>query len=167
MALSGSPSGLKHLQHFAPCNFSSRVNSKTEKTTQVFLYSTSVLFAYTMNEKGHSLACQFEQMMESGDASHKEAPPSNPKRRELMRFQGISMLVVTKTEEGLKQGLVMAITKGFNVACSTIYRLQEHMECMCAMSLINSPKLSSWKKILGDCLFIQMSSFKSVSGKCC
>ena len=31
LCLSGTPSGPKYLQHFAPCNFSSRVNPKTRK----------------------------------------------------------------------------------------------------------------------------------------
>ena len=30
-------------------------------------------------EKGHSLAYQFEQLMEFGDASNEEAPPPPPK----------------------------------------------------------------------------------------
>ena len=82
--------------------------------------------------------------MESGDASDKEAPPTNPKKREPMRntwLQVISMLVVMNTEDSLKQGSAMAITKRFNMACSIIYRLWEHAECMHAMAIINSPKL--------------------------
>ena len=39
-------------------------------------------------------------------------------------------------EDVLKQGLVMAITKMFNMAHSTIYRLWECTECMCATGMI-------------------------------
>ena len=56
-------------------------------------------------KKGHSLVCWFEQMMESGDASDKEAPSPNLKKRELMRsvqLQMISMLVVMNTDDSLK-----------------------------------------------------------------
>ena len=45
-----TPSGPQNLQHFAPCNFSSRANPKAgKKPHRPFLYSTSVLFMYTMN----------------------------------------------------------------------------------------------------------------------
>ena len=52
-------------------------------------------------KKGASLAYWFQQSMESGDTSDEEAPPSNPKRKDLMQkewLKVISMLVM-KTEE--------------------------------------------------------------------
>ena len=85
--------------------------------------------------------------MESGDASNKEAPPTNPKKKELTRntqLQVISMLVVMNTEDGLKQGSVMAIAKRFNEACGMVYRLWEHVEHTCATGIIDSPELISW-----------------------
>ena len=42
----------------------------------------------------------------------------------------------------------MAIAKRFNVACSTIYKLWECVECTYAMGIINSLELSSRKKFL-------------------
>ena len=59
--------------------------------------------------KGHSLVCWFERMMEFGDASDDEAPPPNPKKRELMKsawLQMISMLQAMDTDDDLKQGLI-------------------------------------------------------------
>ena len=35
--------------------------------------------------KGHSLAYQFEQLMEFGDASDEEAPPPPTKNRDLLK----------------------------------------------------------------------------------
>ena len=118
---------------------------------------SKVMVKRRSEKKGHSLACQFGQTMESGDASDKEAPPTNPKKREPMRntwLQVISMLVVMNTEDSLKQGSAMAITKRFNMACSIIYRLWEHAECMHAMAIINSPKLILRGDIPGGCLLI-------------
>ena len=72
-----TPSGLKYSQHFFPHNFSSRANPKTgKKPHRPFLYTTSVLFTYTMkcliviwlkvtvkrrgDKKGPSLVYQFQ-----------------------------------------------------------------------------------------------------------
>ena len=54
------------------------------------------------------MPCQFEQMMEYGDASDEEAPPSTPPppqkkgrtRNACLEF--FSMLVATEMEDGLK-----------------------------------------------------------------
>ena len=75
-------------------------------------------------KKGPSLAYWFQQTMDSGDASNKEAPPSNFKRKDLIRkaySKVTSMLVAMNTEDSLRQGAVMSITKRFGMACSTIY----------------------------------------------
>ena len=56
-------------------------------------------------KKGHSLAYQFEQMMEFRDASNEEAYPPNPKKREMMKhawLQMISMLQAMDTSNGLQ-----------------------------------------------------------------
>ena len=56
-------------------------------------------------KKGPSLAYKFQQTKESGDASDEEAPPSNPKRKDLTRnewLKAISMLVAMKTEDSLR-----------------------------------------------------------------
>ena len=65
-------------------------------------------------KKGPSLLYQFQQSMESGDASNKEAPPCDPKSNNLMqneRSKVISMLVDMETEDGLKRRAVMVVTK--------------------------------------------------------
>ena len=36
-------------------------------------------------KKGHSLAYRFEQLMEFGDTSDKDAPPPPPKNRDLLK----------------------------------------------------------------------------------
>ena len=52
--------------------------------------------------------------MESGDASNEEAPPCDPKRKDLMQkewLKVISMLVDMKTKDGLRRGAIMAVAK--------------------------------------------------------
>ena len=52
--------------------------------------------------------------MESGDASNKEAPPCDPKRKDLMQKEqskAISMLVAMETKDSLRGGAIMVITK--------------------------------------------------------
>ena len=56
-------------------------------------------------EKGHTLAYWFEQRMELGDASDKEASPPCPRKREMsknMWLQMISMLQGMDTNDSLK-----------------------------------------------------------------
>ena len=63
------------------------------------------VLAERRGEKGPSLAYQFQQTMESGDASDKEKSPSNPKRKDVTRITCLkvtSMLVGMKTEDGLQ-----------------------------------------------------------------
>ena len=55
--------------------------------------------------------------MESGDASNEEAPPCEPKRKDLMQKEQtklISMLV--ETEDSLRRGAIMVITKKVGLA---------------------------------------------------
>ena len=73
------------------------------------------------------------------------------------------MLLMTATEDSLKRGSIMAITKRFNVACSTIHRLWKHAECMHVMGVINYAELLSQEKNLGECLSICQSSLWRVS----
>ena len=52
--------------------------------------------------------------MEFGDASNEEAPPCDPKRKDLMQKEQskvISMLVAMETEDGLRRGAIMVVTK--------------------------------------------------------
>ena len=67
-------------------------------------------------KKGPSLVYQFQQSMESGDASDEEAPPCDPKSNNLMETEQskvISMVVDMETKEGLKR---RAVTKKFWLA---------------------------------------------------
>ena len=67
---------------------------------------------------------------------------------------GDFMLVILATEDCLQRGAVMKLTERFNVACSAVYRLWEHAAHMCAMGIINTPELTSQKKIPGEHLSI-------------
>ena len=63
-------------------------------------------------KEGPNLVYWFQQSMESGDASDKEAPPSDPKSNNLMpkeQLKAISMLVDMETEDGLERGDIMVI----------------------------------------------------------
>ena len=65
---------------------------------------------------GSSLACWFLRSIESGDASDEEAPPCDPKRKNLTKkeqLKVISMLVTMETEDNLRRGAIMVITKKF------------------------------------------------------
>ena len=87
--------------------------------------------------------------MEFGDASDEEASCHDPNKMDLLNNQhleAISMLLMNTTEDRLKRGSVMAITKRFDVAYSTIHRLWKQAECMHAMGIINSAELYSQKK---------------------
>ena len=87
---------------------------------------------------------------ESGDSSNKEAPPSNPNRKELMRKEWsmvVSMLVAMKADDGLRRGAIMFITKTFGMACCTVYCLWERAKSVCELGIINSPEFISCKKL--------------------
>ena len=53
-------------------------------------------------------------MRESGDASDKDAPPCDPKRKDLTQkeqLKVISMLVAMETKDSLRRGGIMVVTK--------------------------------------------------------
>ena len=59
--------------------------------------------------------------MESGDASDKEAPPCDPKRKDLMQKEWskvISMLVAMETKDGPRRAAIMVIAQKFGLACA-------------------------------------------------
>ena len=65
-------------------------------------------------QKGPSLVYQFQQSMESGDASDEEASPCDPKSNNQMQKEwskAISMLVDMETEDGLERCAVMVVAK--------------------------------------------------------
>ena len=70
-------------------------------------------------KKGPSLVYQFQQSMESGDASNEEALPCDPKSNNLMQKEqskAISMLVDMEAEDSLKRHAIMVITKKIGLA---------------------------------------------------
>ena len=86
--------------------------------------------------------------MEAADASDKEAPPHNVKKKDLTESQQlevISILRMKSTAGHFQRGAIMDVTKRFNMTCSTIYRLWQLAMCMCMAGIINTPKLVSWK----------------------
>ena len=89
--------------------------------------------------------------MESEDASNEEASHCNTPQKDLANNQHlevISMLLMMATEDHLKRGSIMAVTKRFNMACSTIHRLWKHAEHMHTMGIANYADLLSQKKFL-------------------
>ena len=94
------------------------------------------------------MAYWFQQSMESGDASDEEAPPHNPKRKELMRKEQavvVFILVAMKTDNGLRRGAIMFVNKKFGVAHNTVYCLWERAKSM--HGIINSPEFISHEKL--------------------
>ena len=91
--------------------------------------------------------------MESGDSSDEEAPPSNPNMKDLLRkewSEAVSMLVAMKTQDGLRRGSIMFVTKKFGVACCIVYHLWERAKSIHEVGVINSPESilheKLWKK---------------------
>ena len=57
--------------------------------------------------------------MEPGDATDKEVPPYDPKRKDLMQkeqLKAISILVAMETEDALRRGAIIVITKNIGLA---------------------------------------------------
>ena len=97
--------------------------------------------------------------MGRGNASNEVAPTTSPRKKYLTKnewLEAISILVMTATEDHLQRGAIMKLTGMLNMTCSTstVYRLWECAECMCAMGILNLPELVSWEKILGEHLSI-------------
>ena len=62
------------------------------------------------------------------------------------RLEAISILRVKYIDSCFKRGAIVDVTKRFNVARTTIWRLWQRVVCMRAVGIINSPKLVSRKK---------------------
>ena len=87
--------------------------------------------------------------MEGMGASDEEAPPTNMRKKDLtesQRLEAISILSVKYIDGHFERGAIVDVTKRFNVAHTTIWRLWQWAACMLALGIINSPKLVSWKK---------------------
>ena len=59
--------------------------------------------------------------MESGDASNEQAPPCDPKRKDLMQkewLKVISMFVAMETKDVLRRGAIMVVTQKIGLACA-------------------------------------------------
>ena len=107
--------------------------------------------------------------MEVTGASDEEAPPTNMRKKDLtksQRLEAISILRVKYIDGRFQRGAIVDVTKRFNVACTTIWRLWQRAACMRAVGIINSPKLVSWEKILGEHLSICQSLLRRVSRMC-
>ena len=87
--------------------------------------------------------------MEYAGASNEEAPPNNVNKKDLTESQwleAISILRVKFIDGRFKRGAIVNVTKRFNMAHTTIWRLWQRAACMHAAGIINSPELVSWKK---------------------
>ena len=69
-------------------------------------------------------------MVESGNSSDEEAPSSNPNKKELMRKEQsvvVSMLIAMKTNDSLRRGAIMFITKKCGMAHCTYHLWERHV----------------------------------------
>ena len=131
--------------------------------------SSKVIAIKRSKKKSRTLAYQFERTMEATGASDKEAPPTNVRKKDLMksqRLEAVSILRVKYIDSCFERGAIVDVAKRFNVARTTIWRLWQRAACTCAVSIINSPELESWKKILGEPLSICQSLLRRVSRTC-
>ena len=88
--------------------------------------------------------------MESGDSSDEEAPPSNSNMKDLLRKEwskAVSMLVAMKTQDGLRRGSIMFVTKKFGVACCIVNHLWERAKSIHEGGVINSLEFILHKKL--------------------
>ena len=87
--------------------------------------------------------------MEGTGASNKEAPPTNVRKKDLIksqRLEAISILRVKYIDGHFERGAIVDVAKRFNVARTTIWRLWQWAAGMHVVGIINSPELVSWKK---------------------
>ena len=120
-------------------------------------------------KKSRTLVYWFELTMEGTGASDEEAPPTNVRKKDLtksQRLEAISILRVKYIDSHFERGAIIDIAIRFNVACTTIWRLWQRAVGTHAVGIINSPKLVSWKKILGEPLSICQSLLRMVSRMC-
>ena len=111
--------------------------------------SSKVIAIKISEKKSRTLAYWFEQTMDGMGASYKEAPPTNVRKKDLtksQRLEAISILRVKYIDGCFERGAIVNVTKRFNVARTTIWRLWQWAACTRAVGIINSPKLVSWKK---------------------
>ena len=106
----------------------------------------------------------------TGLSEQSEAPPTNVKKKDLtksQRLEAISILRVKFIDCHFERGAIVNITKRFNMARTTIWRLWQQVASTHAVGIINSPELVSWKKIPGEHLSICQSLLRMVSRTCC
>ena len=106
--------------------------------------------------------------MESGDASDKETPPCDPKSNDPMKIEWsnvISMVVDMETEDGLKRGAVMVITKKTGLACADLldYRTNNihFLLCTSMVLIYNSffAQTNSRRSVIYSTVFILIFYF--------
>ena len=59
--------------------------------------------------------------MELGDASDEEAPPPCPRKREMLKYPWLQMILMLQSmqcDDGLWRGSITIIAKRFDMACS-------------------------------------------------
>ena len=84
--------------------------------------------------------------MEGMGASDEEAPPTNVRKKNLtksQRLDAISILRVKYIDGRFERGAIVDVSKRFNMACTTIWRLWQRVACTHVVGIINSPKLVS------------------------
>ena len=92
------------------------------------------------------------------------------RKKDLTKSQGleaISILRVKYIDGHFQRGAIVDVTKRFNVARTTIWRLWQQAVGTRVVGIINSPALVSWKKIPGEHLSICQSLLRRVSRMCC
>ena len=86
--------------------------------------------------------------MEFGDASDEEAPPPQPRNKDLsknMQMQIVAMLQGMENDGSLRRRSVTAIAKIFGMAHCTVHCLWKRVVHMHATGIINSPEFNSQK----------------------
>ena len=100
--------------------------------------------------------------MESGDASDEEAPPCDPKRKDLMQTEWlkvISMLFAMEAEDGLRRGAIMVVTNKIGLACAEQKSMHE-------LGVIDSSEFFCTKRNSGRwVMYSIVSYFSEVTGK--
>ena len=87
-------------------------------------------------------------MMELGDASAEEAPPPCPRKREVLKYSWLQMILILQSmqcDDGLQRGSITIVVKTFDMTCSTVYQLWKQVACMHARGDNISPEINSWE----------------------
>ena len=102
-------------------------------------------------------------MIKSGDTSDEEAPPCDPKRKDLMQKEqskAISVLVAMETKDGLRRGVIMVVAKRIGLAhADLLYQTKNIILLLCTptvliynheLGIINSSEFFHTQKTLEE-----------------